>query len=189
MADSAVSVRRSHARHDRFAIAEALSGGSVPITVGTCPACGVLHRDLLSIQTAIRHAWTPRRPRDLRLTTADVTRLRPILWRRLLAVVGSSRDAVTRPLAVGLTGLGLAGFVVANLSLGPIGASGSAAASLPPETAFSVEAPTGGSATDDLRAADDTRSDPLNVLSASSLAAGGGIFGLRRLAARARAMR
>jgi len=57
----------SHARHDRFLIAASLGGRAVPATVRACPSCGELHRDLLSIQTAIRHAWTPRRTRDLRI--------------------------------------------------------------------------------------------------------------------------
>jgi hypothetical protein len=64
----------SHARHDRFAIAAAIGGGLPPATLRTCPACGSLHRDLLSIQAAIRHAWTPRRPRDLRLDQSDLER-------------------------------------------------------------------------------------------------------------------
>lgn len=187
MAD--VALRRSHARHDRFAIAEALGGGSVPATVGTCSVCGALHRDLLSIQTALRHAWTPRRHRDLRLSAADLARRRPVLWRRLLAGVGSARDAVTRPLAVGLTGLGLAGLVLANVPAGFMGASGAAPAAAPPETALASHAPSGTPSMDQKRDSDRLPPDPVIVLSTASLAAAGGIFGLRRLAARARAMR
>jgi hypothetical protein len=138
MVEGRVVARGGHARHDRFAIAEALGGGPLPPTVGLCPACGALHRDLLSIQTVLRHAWVPRRPRDLRLTTADVARLRPVLWLRLLLLLGSSRDTTTRPLAVALTSLGIAGFALANVSLATIGTSGAAAASAPPESATSV---------------------------------------------------
>jgi hypothetical protein len=189
VADVVAPMRASHGRHDRFAIAEALGGGSVPTTIGTCPACGQLHRDLLSIQTALRHAWTPRRHRDLRLSAADLASRRPVLWRRLLAAVGSSRDSVTRPLAVGLTGLGLAGLVLANVPLGFMGASGAAPAAAPPETALTSHAPSGASPMDQKWDSDRLPLDPVIVLSTTSLAAGGGIFGLRRLAARARAMR
>jgi hypothetical protein len=182
----------SHARHDRFVIAEALGGGSLPVTVGMCPACGALHRDLLSIQVAIRHAWTPRRPRDLRLATADVSRLRPVLWRRVLGLVGSSRDAITRPLAIGLTSLGLAGLLAANVSVGAIGlmsASGGAASSVPPESATSVEQPTGGPTIDHELGERQKGPDALIVVSAASIAAGGGLAALRLIASRARPMR
>ena len=192
MADLGAAARVPHTRHDLFAIAEAVGAGSRPAMLGACPACGALHRDLLSIQTAIRHAWAPRRPCDLRLSAADVARLRPVVWRRLLALVGSSRDTVTRPLAVGLTGLGIAGLVAANISIGAIGvigAAGGAAASVPPETATTVEQPVEDPATGDLRAEHERGPDPLIVVSAASLAAGGSALGLRRLAARARAMR
>lgn len=189
MADLGAAARVPHTRHDLFAIAEAVGAGSRPAMIGACPACDALHRDLLSIQTAIRHAWTPRRPRDLRLSAADVARLRPVVWRRLLALVGSSRDTVTRPLAVGLTGLGIAGLVAANISIGVIGVAGGAAASVPPETATTVEQPVEDPATGDLRAEHERGPDPLIVVSAASLAAGGSALGLRRLAARARAMR
>jgi hypothetical protein len=189
VADVVAPIRTSHGRHDRFAIAEALGGGSVPATVGTCPACGQLHRDLQSIQTALRHAWTPRRHRDLRLSAADLASRRPVLWRRLLAAVGSCLDAVTRPLAVGLTGLGLAGLVLANVPAGFVGASGAAPAAAPPETAMASHAPSGTPSVDQKRDSDRLPPDPVIVLSTASLAAGGGIFMLRRIAARARAMR
>jgi hypothetical protein len=190
-----VVARGGHARHDRFAIAEALGGGPLPPTVGLCPACGAFHRDLLSIQTVLRHAWVPRRPRDLRLTTADVARLRPVLWLRLLLLLGSSRDTTTRPLAVALTSLGIAGFALANVSLATIGTSGAAAASAPPESATSVAGSQHGQPAIDQRPPDgdtldgETQPDPVIVLSAASLVAGGGVIGLRRIAAHARAMR
>jgi hypothetical protein len=183
---------RSHAHHDRFAIAQALGGGSLPVTVGMCPACGALRRDLLAIQIAIRLAWTPRRPRDLRLGTAEVSRLRPDLWRRVLNLVGSSRDAITRPLAIGLTSLGLAGLLAANVSVGAIGlisVPGGAAASAPPESATSVEQPTGGPTIDRRTAERQTGPDALIVVSGASIAAGASLAALRRIATRARPMR
>jgi hypothetical protein len=180
---------RSHARHDRFAIAEALGSGGIPTTVGTCPACGALHRDLLSIQTALRHAWTPRRPRDLRLDVADVARLRPVLWRRFLATIGSSRDAVTKPLALGLTSLGFAGLVLANVPVGFIGASGAASATTPAEKSMAVDTPSGMPATNQQRDPNAPGRDPVVIVSVASLVAAGTILGVRRLARRAGPMR
>jgi len=99
-------VDRSVAAHDRDA-AETL--------VATCGLCAALHTDLLALAAATRSMPTPARPRDYALTADDAARLRPGGWRRWLAAFGSSRDAVSRPLAVGLTTLGLAGLLVATV--------------------------------------------------------------------------
>jgi hypothetical protein len=56
----------------------------------------------------------PTRPRDYTLTRDDAARLRPTGWRRWVAAFGTSRDVFSRPLAVGLTTLGLAGLLVAT---------------------------------------------------------------------------
>jgi hypothetical protein len=122
-----VADRRSHARHDRFAISAALGGGSLPGTVATCPACGALHADLLAIRDAVRCAWLPTLPRELRLPAVTAERLRPSGWRGFVRAIGSSRDAVTRPLAMSLVGLGLAGLLLtalptASFSFGSAGA-------------------------------------------------------------------
>jgi hypothetical protein len=58
---------------------------------------------------------TPARPNDYTLTARDAQRLRSGGWRRFVAILGTSRDALSRPLAVGLTTLGLAGLLVANI--------------------------------------------------------------------------
>ena len=183
MAD--LAARRSHTRHDRFAIAAALGGTALPATIATCSACGSLYRDLLSIRAALREAWRPRLHRDLRLMAADVALLRPTRWRRVLGAVGSSRDAWSRPLAVGLMGLGIAGAFVANL---PLGFGGATLASTRPEVAM-YPGISGPWDTDQriVPARDDP--DPLMILSATSLAAGGSIVILRRVASRARAKR
>ena len=181
----------SHARHDRFAIADALGGGSLPSTVRTCPSCGALHRDLLSIQIAIRHAWTPRRPRDLRLTRGDLADRRRAVWRRLVDSFGSSRDTVTRPLALGLTSLGIAGLVLTNVSPATplsVGLGGAAAPASPeiadPAAAPYLSPPVDGKANDVA-----PEPDPTVVISAASLAAGGTLLGLRRIASGRRAVR
>ena len=176
----------SHARHDTFAISAAVGGAIPPLTVATCPQCGSLHRDLLSIQAAIRHAWTPRRPRDLRLTTLDVARLRPVLWRRLLGAIGSSHDAITRPLAIGLTSVGILGVVLTSTAPGLGGpASGAATADV---TIQATRQPTAGSG-DATVAQEAPSADPALALSAGSLAAGAAVFVFRRIAARARGVR
>lgn len=182
----------SHGRHDRFGIADALAGGALPSTVETCPSCGALHRDLLSIQTAIRHAWTPRRPRDLRLVRGDLARGRDSLRKRLISGIGSSRDAVTRPLSVGLVSLGIAGLVLANVAAvvgGGVGLGGASAAASPEIGDTAARAPRVSTPVD-VHAVDPTSgTDPLVVISVASLAAGGTMLGLRGVATRARAMR
>lgn len=166
--------RGSHARHDRFAIADAVGAGTVPTTIAGCPSCGALHSDLLAIRAAIRHSWVPSRPRDLLLTGADGARLRPARWRLLLAALGTPRDAVTRPLALSLTGLGLSGLLLTSI---PVGSFGAATAGAP----ASVNA--------EDRAAAPADDDPLVGLSAALLAAGGAVFLLRRVAPRAGGVR
>ena len=180
MADSS-----SHARHDRFAVAAAIGGANAPLTVGTCPQCGALHRDLLSIQTALRHAWTPKRPRDLRLDATLIARLRPALWRRLLGGIGSSRDAITRPLALGLTSVGIVGVVLTSAATG-LGSAVSGAA--PAEATTEVSgSPTGPHVA--RLAQEPAQEDLALALSAGSVAAGGAVFVLRRVAARVRGVR
>ena len=100
--------RGSHARHDRFAIADAVGGGTIPTTIASCPSCGALHADLLADpRGASAMRGSPVRPRDFALAgRRRATPTRP-LWRRLMDAIGTSRDAVTRPLALSLTGLGL----------------------------------------------------------------------------------
>lgn len=80
-----------------------------------CAACAALHRDLLALTEGLRLAGTPVRPRDFQLTAADAARLQPRGWRRLLASIGSARDGLSRPLAIGLTTLGLVGVLVGTV--------------------------------------------------------------------------
>jgi hypothetical protein len=200
----------SHVRHDRFAIAEAVGAEFLPMTLRSCPACGALHADLLSLQRAVREAWTPARPRDLRLSVADALRLRRRSWRQRFALIGGQGDALTRPLALSFTALGLIGLLLTAIPVGlPMGASGAAsteldrttvAAAPEPSAAASgpavVSAPGASVAGDpgvaaasvrDARRVDEPSALPL--LSAVLLVLGGAILGLRRLASFTRAMR
>ncbi len=158
----------------------------MPSTVRTCPACGALHRDLQSLRAAFRVAWTPRRPRDLLLTTGDVARLRPTPWRRLLGSIGSPRDAVTRPLAIGFTAVGLVGLLLTSM---PLGAVGGSAASSPSVESMSATEPSGTPASDQRVVGEATAPNPVVLVSVGSVALGGSIFALRRVTSRSNRVR
>jgi hypothetical protein len=96
--------------------------------VADCVECRDLLADILSLAAAVPTAAIPPRPRDFTLTPADAARLRPAGWRRLIGFFGSARDGFTRPLAVGLTTMGLVGLLVAAL---PSGLGGGATSAVP----------------------------------------------------------
>ena len=105
-----------HARHDPLVVAAAADrGGRLPPELAACPDCQALHADLVALAVAVPTAALPSRPRDFSLTPTDAARLRPAGWRGWLGRIGTSRDLVTRPLAIGLTTLGLAGLLVATV--------------------------------------------------------------------------
>jgi hypothetical protein len=83
--------------------------------VASCGECAALRQDLVALREATRAMPTPARPRDYALTPEDAARLHRGGWRRLLAAFGSSRDAVSRPLAMGLTTLGIAGLLLVSV--------------------------------------------------------------------------
>ena len=112
----------AHATHDPVLVA-ALTDRSPTATeraeaealVAGCSLCAQLHADLVVLGAAARAMPTPVRPRDFVLTPADAARLRPTGWRRLVGAFGTARDGFSRPLAVGLTTLGLAGLLVTTV--------------------------------------------------------------------------
>ena len=202
----------SHARHDRFAVADAVGGGMLPVTIHGCPACGTLYADLLRLQHAVRHAWTPARPRDLRLSLADATRLQRGRWRRWLAGIGGQRDALTRPLALTVTGLGLAGLLLTALpplsfgsagAMAPVekhvaamaadpGASPAASAAGPGDPAGSPSPIDASKARNGVGSDPERQSEvlrPVLPLSFVLLGVGMGLFTLRRIAAAMRPVR
>jgi hypothetical protein len=111
-----------HAGHDPLLVASLVDRSLVDseratadALVASCGACADLHADLLALRDATRAMPTPVRSRDYTLTPEDAARLRRGGWRRLVAAFGSSRDAFSRPLAMGLTTLGIAGLLVASI--------------------------------------------------------------------------
>jgi hypothetical protein len=117
----------SHDRHDPLLVA-ALAAGDLAGTdrdhattlIQTCAECATLHADLIAIARATATVPPPivTRPRDFRLTPEQAARLRPSGWRRVIGAFASPRLAFTRPLAIGLTTIGLAGLLVTNIPLG-----------------------------------------------------------------------
>jgi hypothetical protein len=113
-----------HARHDPALVA-ALAARPADLTdaeratardlVAACGDCSDLLADLVALQVSLPTTATPGRPRDFLITPAVAERLRAGGWRRVLGFFGSARDSVTRPLAIGLTTLGLVGLMVATL--------------------------------------------------------------------------
>lgn len=121
--------RSRHAAHDRLLIANLIDRSvdeaertRAEELLAACRECEQLYDDLVALSAATRSMAVPARPRDFTLSAADAERLRVRGWRRLLAAIGSSRDAFSRPLALGLTTLGIAGLLFATIpSVIPVG--------------------------------------------------------------------
>jgi hypothetical protein len=134
--------RTPHATHDRVLIANLLDRSPsdadrarAEAQMADCRECALLHEDLVALSAATRTMPVPSRPRDFTLTAADADRLRVRGWRRVLAGIGSSRDVFSRPLAIGLTTLGIAGLLVATIPSALPGLGGSATSLSPAEDA------------------------------------------------------
>lgn len=135
---------QSHERHDRYLVAALAADDLEPAVrpeaealVRSCADCAELLADLRSIAAAT-HALPPvPRLRDFTITAADAARLRPSGWRALLDAIGGARATFSRPLAVGLTTLGLAGLLVTTIPGALTFGLGGSAASAPqgPEAA------------------------------------------------------
>lgn len=141
----------SHASHDTMLVASLADHSLAPsertaaeALVAACGPCADIYNDLLALQSATKAMPTPTRPRDYALTPDDAVRLRPGGWRRFVAAFGTSRDMLSRPLAVGLTTLGLAGLLVATI---PSVLPGQATSSVPTEPSALSAAGQGGPVT------------------------------------------
>lgn len=140
-----------HEAHDRLLIAS-LVDRSISDTeraraeqqLAACTACAQLHQDLVDLAAATRAMPVPARPREYTLSPADAERLRVSGWRRLIAAIGSSRDAFSRPLAIGFTTLGLAGLLVATVPM-PFGTGGAASTERQSTIGAAAEDSTAGS--------------------------------------------
>ena len=126
----------AHRNHDRLLVASLLDRDVAEAErqrgeeqLAACAGCARLFDDLVALSEATRVLPTPARSREYMLTEADARRLQVGGWRRLRRLIGSSRDAFTRPLAVGLTTLGLAGLLVATLPAAFLGVGGAASQS------------------------------------------------------------
>ena len=91
----------------------------------TCPGCASLLTDLAVLRAATAALPATPRTRDYRLTDADVARLQPSVWGRLVGWLGAPRSTL-RPLAGGLAALGIAGLLLST----PPGFFGQAASTL-----------------------------------------------------------
>jgi hypothetical protein len=117
----------AHRDHDTILIAALAAGDLTDLAradaealAAACPDCAALHADLLAIAAATRELPAPVRIRDYRLTPEQADRLRPSGLRRLLEAFGSPRLAVTRPLALAFTTLGIAGLLLTAVpAVGP----------------------------------------------------------------------
>ena len=78
-----------------------------------CSGCASLLADLAILRAATATLPAAPRTRDYRLTDADVARLRPSAWGRLVGWLGAPRSKV-RPLAGGLAALGIAGLLLST---------------------------------------------------------------------------
>ena len=129
----------AHAAHDLLLVAgladRELHGAEherAQAQVDACAECASLHADLVSLARAT-HALAPvTRPRDFTLRPEDARRLRPNLLRRVLGSFGTARDTLSRPLALGLTTLGLAGILVGVVP-GALSQAGAGAGAAPGE--------------------------------------------------------
>ncbi len=194
------SGRARHDRHDLVQVAEAADrGGRLGDVLAACAECLTLLGDLRMLAAAVPMAAIPVRPRDYRLSAADAARLRPGGWRRLLAFIGTSRDAVTRPLALSLTTLGVVGLLLTAM---PGALPGIDAGAVVAPMELGIDSKNGTDVTVPLGATDQPRVTgsgpafadpsrpgtsghdrlPLVVLSGSFLVLGAATFALRRAA-------
>ena len=189
-----------HAGHDPLRVAEAVDRGARLAPVfDLCARCVGLYVDLVALTAALPMSAVPARPRSFTLNQDNARRLRPPSWQGWWSAVGSARDTVTRPLAIGLTTLGIAGLLLTaapTLLLGMGGAASSAAApsevarlAASPQPAGQAPAAMGENTYRDTTNESDTGPSMTLTLSLGLLTIGSGLFVARRLAVYGRPMR
>src|SRR5512142_2347353 len=110
----------AHSAHDQLLLA-AFAAGDLPEAAAadaaglaaSCGECAQLVADLRAIARATAALPMPARRRDFRLSAVDAARLRGPMWRRAMSALIAPRFSFTRPLAAGLTTLGIAGLLLA----------------------------------------------------------------------------
>ena len=125
-----------HGTHDLLLIAalaandlESSDTARAEALVAGCPDCAMLAADLRLLTTASAALPAPAtRRRDFRLSQADADRLRAHGLRRVVGVFAGHHVQLARPLATGLTMLGIVGIL---FSSGPAFLGGSSAGSRP----------------------------------------------------------
>ncbi len=203
-----------HAHHELTRVAAAADrGGHLPGTLAACDDCRGLVSDLRVLAAAIPMAAIPTRPHDLYLTADDAARLRRRGWRAVVAMSAAALDAARRPLAVGLTTLGLVGLLLGSvpavLPFADGGTAGSSGGELMIEVPwrtvdagapgaagsgdlFGVASPTDGAARPRAQALKSVAAldgSALRILSMSFLVIGFGILLMSRVAAMRRGLR
>lgn len=122
----------SHAHHDPLLIA-ALSAGDLGATereqaellASACTECALLAADLRAIAVATAALPRPLRRRDFSLSAEDAARLRQGGWRGFVRTLAGPRSAALKPLATGLTTLGIAGLLLAAMPAIQLGGAAS----------------------------------------------------------------
>jgi hypothetical protein len=125
-----------------------LTGGDrahAEVALESCAGCAEIFADIVAVSAAVPTASLPTRARDFTLTPADAARLRRRGLRQWVSAIGSLRDGVTVPLAMGLTTMGIAGLLFATVPSVLSGFSG-AAAGPASQTLSTVGAPVPGAA-------------------------------------------
>jgi predicted lipid-binding transport protein (Tim44 family) len=141
-----------HAEHDQLLIAALAAGDLQPADrapaeqlVATCPDCALLVDDLRTIAVATAALPARARPRDFSIHPEDAARLGRRGWRGIVAVLAGQRAAGLKPLATGLTTLGIAGLLLAAMPSIQLGSSAGSAsptgASTAPTHAPAADAP------------------------------------------------
>jgi hypothetical protein len=197
-----------HAGHDPVRVAEAMDrGAQLAPVLRLCVRCVALYVDLVSLTAALPKSALPRRPRAFTLTAADAARLRPGGWRGWWSAVGSARDTLTRPLAIGITTLGLAGLLLTaaptlRLGLGGAASSGAmapeaespAASLLPSDRTLGAAGPAASgdpnAPTSQVTSAPSPEGpSPTLLLSVGLVLVGAGLFAVRRVASHGQPVR
>jgi hypothetical protein len=137
-----------HTTHDRLLLsawaagdADATDRETAERLASSCAECALLADDLRALARATAELPRPVRRRDFTLKPGDADRARRRGWRRLVAAFGGPRFDFARPLAAGLTTLGLAGFLLATVPGMP--GSAAAPAGAPSQERMSVDGPHG----------------------------------------------